>query len=42
MILVPSSKFTSSGPENKAFEEEKRVNKHEAKKNIDWEKMARS
>ena len=32
MTLVPSSKFTSSEPENKDFEDEKRVNKHEAKK----------
>jgi len=42
MTLAPSSKFTSSEPENNDFEEEKRVNKHEAKKNIDCEKMARS
>lgn len=42
MTLVPSSKFISSEPENNDFEEEKRVNKHEAKKNIDCEKIAKS
>ena len=41
-MLAPNSELRSSDPKNKTFEDENRVNKHEAKKNIDCEKIAKS
>ena len=42
IIFAPNSEFESSEPKNKAFTDENKVNKHDAKKNIDCEKMAKS